>query len=329
MVLLALLVSIGVAAVFNRGIIMTVALVSVIKVADTLSEFFSAPLQKYHAAPRIFWAYLASAVLGSAVTGAALVVTRDLNIALAGLAGTSLFVALVLMLWPARVLTGRHEPTSDATGAPRAARNAILRAGFPMGVAGAILALVSSMPQYFLARDHGPSTVAYFVVLLYIFAIVDIFSGTLTQAWIPRARQALARTTEDDRFHFLKSVLVTTGWWTLALAPLAVLGLWIMSLLLPIVFGAGYTLTLTEALPLLVGILVLPATHFGGTAVAVQNFYVHGITLSITSATISLLACLALVPSLGTSGALWAISLAYASRGLIAIAILYPRRGQR
>ena len=193
-----------------------------------------------------------------------------------------------------------------------------------MGVAGAILALVSSMPQYFLAKDHGESTVGYFVVLLYIFAIVDIFSGTLTQAWIPRARQALKRTTDGDAFHFFKATMVTTAWWTLALTPLALAGLWVMSVLLPVVFGPSYTLTLEVAAPLAFGIIVLPATHFGGTAVAVHNFYVHGITLSITSASVSLLACLALVPAFGTAGALWAIALAYATRGLISIGILYP-----
>lgn len=320
----ALLLSVGIVFVFNRDLLVTVTLVAVVKVADTLSEFFSAPLQKYHAAPRIFLAYLASAVLGSGVTGVALVVTQQLDIALAGLACTSLFVALVLMLWPARRLTAQHENAAHSALLPRLDRTSILRAGFPMGVAGAILALVSSMPQYFLARDHGEATVGYFVVLLYIFAIVDIFSGTLTQAWIPRARQARQLTTVSDPFHFFKATVATTAWWTLALAPLAVAGLWIMSLLLPVVFGPGYELTLTVAAPLLFGILVLPATHFGGTAVAVHNFYVHGITLSIASASVSLLACLALVPIFGTAGALWAISLAYGARGVIAIVILYP-----
>lgn len=329
MAFLAILVSIGVGFVFNRDLLATVALVAIIKLADTLSEFFSAPLQKYHAAPRIFWAYLVSAVLGSAVTGAALVMTESLNIALAGLASTSLFVAFVLMLLPARLLATRHEKTAHSTLTLRADRLFILRAGLPMGVAGAILALVSSLPQYFLAKDHGASAVGYFVVLLYVFAIVDIFSGTLTQAWIPRARESLQATRVDNRFHFLISVLKTTAWWTLALAPLAVLGLWIMSMVLPIVFGPSYTLSFEEAIPLAFGILVLPATHFGGTAVAVQNFYVHGITLSIASATISLLACIALVPSFGTTGALWAISLAYASRGIMALVILYPRHTMR
>ncbi|WP_104135637.1 MULTISPECIES: lipopolysaccharide biosynthesis protein [unclassified Cryobacterium] len=320
----ALLLSMGIAFVFNRDLLVTVTLVAVVKVADTLSEFFSAPLQKYHAAPRIFWAYLASAVLGSGVTGAALVFTQQLDVALAGLAGTSLFVALVLMLSPARRLTALHETDVHRAILRRLDRTAILRAGFPMGVAGAILALVSSMPQYFLAKDHGEATVGYFVVLLYIFAIVDIFSGTLTQAWIPRARQARQLTTANDPYHFFKAAMASTGWWTLALAPLAVAGLWIMSILLPVVLGPGYELTLTVAVPLAFGIIVLPATHFGGTAVAVQNYYVHGITLSIASASVSLLACLALVPTFGTAGALWAVSLAYGARGVIAIVILFP-----
>ncbi|WP_166784041.1 lipopolysaccharide biosynthesis protein [Cryobacterium suzukii] len=326
MIALAFLVSVGVALVFNRDLTLTVALVSVIKVADTLSEFFSAPLQKYHSAPRIFWAYLISAILGSAVTGLALVYTRDLDIALAGLAGTSLFVALALMWVPAQRLAHHREDAAfPALSRVREDRKTIIRAGFPTGVAGAILALVSSMPQYFLARDHGESAVGSFVVLLYIFAIADIFSGTLTQAWIPRARESLRRTTESRPLFFLQSVLKATGWWTLVLVPVAIFGLLLMSLLLPVVFGSGYSLSFAEAVPLAVGILVLPATYFGSTAVAVQNFYVHGLTLGIAAAGVSLMTCLVLVPPFGAAGALWAVALAYGGRGVVAIAILYPR----
>ncbi|TFD50809.1 hypothetical protein E3T55_08405 [Cryobacterium frigoriphilum] len=324
MVAAAVIVSVGVALVFNRDLIVTVTLVAVIKVADSLSEFFSAPLQKYDAARRIFWAYLTSAVLGSAVTGVALALTRDLDVALAGLAATSLFVAIFLMGFPARRLVRGREGDAHALLAPAQDRRRILRAGLPMGVAGAILALVSSMPQYFLARDHGEGVVGYFVVLLYVFAIVDIFSGTLTQAWIPKARLALENT-DGDHFRFLRSTLVTTGWWSLVLMPLAIIGLVIVSLLLPIVFGPEYVLSFAVALPLFVGIVVLPSTHFGGTAVAVQNFYVHGITLSIGSALVSLIACSVLIPGFSAAGALWAISLAYAARGVFAFVILYLR----
>ena len=324
MVAAAVMLSVGVAFVFNRDLLLTVTLVAIIKVADSLCEFFSAPLQKYYAARRIFWAYLTSAVLGSVVTGIALAVTRDLDVALAGLAVTSLFVAIFLMWLPAQRLVRGREGDGHSLLAPALDRKRILLAGLPMGVAGAILALVSSMPQYFLARDHGESTVGYFVVLLYIFAIVDIFSGTLTQAWIPKARQVLENI-DRNHFRFLRSTLVTTGWWSLVLMPLAVIGLIIASVLLPIVFGPEYTLSFEVALPLFVGIVVLPATHFGGTAVAVQNFYVHGITLSIASALVSLIACSALIPQFGAAGALWAITVAYSARGVLAFVILYTR----
>lgn len=324
MLVLALIVSVAVALIFTPDVTLTVALVAAIKGADAMSDLFSGPMQKYRSAPRIFLGYLLGALAASAVTGAALALTGSLDVALAGLMLTSVLTAAVLMGRPARQLTMRHEDSGHSRLRPREDRRAILRAGFPMGLATAILALVSSMPQFFLAHTHGEAAVGFFAVLLYVLAIVDIFSGTLTQTWIPKARRALQDHEAAPR-RFLSAVAGTAAWWTLAFVLAAILGLWIAGFLLPLVFGAHYQIGLSEMLPLGVSVALLPAVHFSSTAIVVRNFWTHGVVLGIVAATVSLAACAALIPAFGAVGALWATAAALAARALAGFSILYRR----
>ena len=321
---LAFVASLVAALIFTPGVTLTVALVAAIKAADAMSDIFSGPMQKYRNAYRVFVAYFIGALAGSAVTATALALTGLLDAALAGLLVISVFTAIVLMGFPARRLTMRHEDTAHARLHPQEDRRAILRAGLPMGVAGAILALVSSMPQFFLARSYGEAVVGVFAVLLYVLAVVEIFTGSLTLTWIPRARRAL-KDHENDLHRFFKLVAATAGLWTLAFIPAAVLGLWVMSLVLPAVLGPHYTIRIEEALPLALGVILLPAVHFSGTAIAVRNFWVQGVAVSVAAATASLVACVVLVAPLGVAGGLWATASAFAARAVLSFAILYRR----
>jgi O-antigen/teichoic acid export membrane protein len=326
----ALLVSVALTPLFSPALILTVALVAAIKVGDALVDLLSGPLQKYHLAPRILLASTASAILGSAVTATTLVLTGSLEAALAGLAFSSTVVVVTLLWIPSVRLTRAREDATHASVTPREDRKAILLAGLPTGFSAATLALVSSMPQFFLAASHGTAVVGHFAVLLYVIALVDIFAGTLAQAWIPRARESLAAV-NGHQSDFVRIALKTTFKWMLALAPLAVIGLWVMSALLPVLFGANYTLSLEMAVPLACTIIVLPVAHFGGISVAVKNYYFHGITLSVAAAAISFVGCLLLVPPFSITGALWSTALAFASRGVVSFGILalHARRDDR
>lgn len=323
---LACVASLGASLIFTPNVTLTVALVAAIKAADSMSDIFSGPMQKYRSAYRVFIAYFIGALAGSAVTATALALSGLLDAALAGLLLVSLVTAVVLMGIPARRLTMRHEDAVHSRLLPQEDRRAILRAGLPMGVAGAILALVSSMPQFFLARSHGEAVVGVFAVLLYVLAVVEIFTGSLTQTWIPRARGALQEHEADLR-RFFRMVMTTAGLWTLVFIPAAIVGLWVMSLLLPAVFGPHYRLGFEEAVPLGLGVVLLPAVHFSNIAIVVRNFWGHGIALSVAAATASLVACLLLVPVLGVAGGLWATALAFAARAVVAFVILYRRSG--
>lgn len=327
--LIMLAVAIGLSCtasvIFHPDLFLIVVLVSLVKVADSLTELLSGPMQSYARAGGIVWGNAVSAALGSVTTGVLLVLTHDLNIALAGLAASSLIAVCAMMGLPAWRLTREREHSEHSQLPVRQDWLFIFRAGLPTGLAGAIVTLVSSLPQFFLARDHGIALVGSFAVLLYFFAIVDIFAGTLSQAWITAARQALA-VAGSNRHGFVAFAFKATVRWSIIFVVLAVVGVWLASIVLPIVFGPQYTVSFAEAVPLAAAIAVLPLAHFGGTALAVQNFYVHGITVGVSSAVVCLALCALLIPSLGISGALWATGVAYGARGLTAFTILGFRR---
>lgn len=327
--LIMLAVAIGVsclaAVLLHPELLITVILVALVKVADSLTELFSGPMQGYQRAGGIVWGNAVSAALGSIATGILLITTRDLNIALLGLAASSLVVVCIFMGVPAWRLARQHEHSEHSQLPFRQDWRFIFRAGLPTGLAGSIVTLVSSMPQFFLARDHGVALVGSFAVLLYCFAIVDIFSGTLTQAWITSARRVITAT-ETGAPRFVAFAARATARWTVVFIGMAVVGVWLASLVLPLIFGRQYTVSLAEAVPLAAAIAFLPLAHFGGTALAVQNFYVHGITVGVASALVCLVLCAVLIPPLGISGALWATGVAYGARGITAFIILYFRK---
>lgn len=319
MILLAIIVSLVFGLVFTPAAVLTVALVALIKAADAFSDLLAGVFQRYHRSAWIFMAYLGGALLGSAATAFALAITRELNVALGGLAVTSLLTAIVFLGLTARRLVALHEDSSHQELSPAQDRRSILRAGLPTGVAASILALVASMPQFFLAQSHGSAPVGHFAVLLYVVALADIFTGTLTQTWIPTARAALAG---DRTAALLRTVTRTTGWWTAIFLPVTVTGLVLTWFALPILFGKDYTLDLGQAVPLAVCVLLFPAVHFSGTSIVVHNLYTHNLGLSLIVLAVCFVACLAFIPPASIAGALWATAAAEAGRAAAGYGLL-------
>lgn len=318
---LALVASVAVALVAAPRIVIVVALVAVIKSVDVLSDLFAAPLQRFHRAGSVFVGFLATAVIGSLVVSAVLAATRSLEAALAALAVANVVVGLVGLGLPARSTLARHADSEAYVHTVGADHVVILRVGVMTGVSAVMLALVPTLPQYFLAGLRGPDAVGYFAVVAYLLAIADIFTGTLSQAWIPHSRRAF-EAEGRSRGEFLRTVSRTIARWVVIYLPGAGLALWCASGLLPLTFGPEYILPLEVALPLWVAIAVLPVLHFGGIAVTVRNLYAHNITLSAASAATALVACASLVPTFGVAGALWATAAALVARAAAAVVIL-------
>ena len=306
----AYLVTVAIAAVFVPQILTTVALVAAVKLADSVSDLLSAPMQLFHRPELIAAAYAGLAAVGTAVVWSLLAVFRSLDIALAGLLLVSIATAVAMAAPTRRLLIANHTPRN---GGPRDAFETLIRAGLPTGVSWSLLSLVSTVPQYFLAWSHEKASVGLFAILLYIVAAVELFMNALTQAWIPQGRALHARSARDP-VRFTRSVAVFAAWWTAAFVPIAIIGVWVASLLFPILFGAQYQISLAAAVPIVLCVVALPAVFFGSMALSIQNRYTHGLALGISAAAVSVAACAVLIPAFGVPGALWATFLAYLTR---------------
>jgi O-antigen/teichoic acid export membrane protein len=319
----AFLVGVAVALFFPPDIALSIVLVAAVKFMDSLSDLFSAPLQKYNAAHQITRGYLVGAVLGSAVVALALWQTRSLNVALLSLLAVSTIVAMLLMWPPAHRLVKRAE-IHVAPSPRRLELRSIVRAGLPTGASWAMLSLVSTTPQYFLAPTHGAADVGRFAVILYVLAAVELFLNALSQSWIPTARSLWATSAVVRRFaHAVARVSIR---WTAIFVPLSIVGAIATWVLLPLIFGPAYSLTLKELIPLALCVLSTPSVFFGAIGLTVRNLYTEGIVLSTCAAIASVVVCALAVPGFGVAGALWATFFAYVVRSTAAFVILYRSR---
>ncbi|MCL2454411.1 MAG: hypothetical protein FWD18_03805 [Micrococcales bacterium] len=292
--------------------VLTLLLVGVAKMADMFADTLTGPLQLTDRIPRVFGAAVATVVVTVGVAATIMFATRSLNLALAGLAVSAVLATFVVMYLPVRkvgVSTGLWSEGS-------ATRRTIVMAGLPSGVTVAAIALVSTMPQYFLTPWHGPAVAAHFAVLLYLYALADLATGAAAQAWIPTARRRLV----DGA---LRSELVRTILrWTAVYIPGTAVGMVLAAWALPVVFPKDYTLGLAQAVPLGLAIVALPFAFFSMISVSVLNRYAHGLTLSISSTLVALVLCAVLIGPLGMTGAAWALVGAVLTRGVVAFIIV-------
>lgn len=328
---LALVISIGIAFFTSPQLLITIFLVSLIKTNDAFGELLSGPLQKYGKPDLIFWGYGSAALLGTVSVAILLSMGMNLNIALGALVLTSFATTLGLMARKSNSLANSRVPKTKAHElSQRSQLTLILKAGLPTGLAASVLSLVITIPQYQVAVSSGNSAVGYLAVMLYGLAIVDIFLGTLTQAWIPRA-QELLHISQSDQKAFGKGVVKSILLWSTLMIPAATLGVFLMSLTFPPLLGQEFSIPFGIALPLCVAIILSPAQHFAGVGLVVKNFYFRSIVPSVLSA-ITATICgfiFVVVMNFSVSGALWAIAIALAVRGSSTLFMVLNKEEQR
>ncbi|MGX5695898.1 lipopolysaccharide biosynthesis protein [Agromyces soli] len=325
---LALVAAVLFCAVGTPQLTLVVLLAAFMKVADAYSDFLSGPLQRHGRTFTVFIASLVAATVVSLIAAIVVALTRQLVPTLLALATTSLFTCYLLLFRPARSVSREAQSTTVLAPSSREIRR-IFWAGLPLGISMSLMSLISTVPQYVVTASFGAAETARLAVLLYVFALADIVTGVVSQAWIPHAQEQLYR--ESPRASVLTVSRRALVKWTLIYIPVTIGGLFVAAWLVPIVFGHAYTLSLAEAVPLGLAIIVLPSAHFMATAVAIKNAYVHTLTLAIGSTVLSLGACLVLIPQLGIAGAFWALFVAVASRAIIATSVLalHERSGRR
>ena len=316
--LFAIVGSLSLGLCISPKIELTIFLVSIWKCIDATSELCSAPLQKMHRPESIFYAYLVSALGSSLLVALLLINFKNLNIALTAIIVISGLSTYLLMWRNTRVLISRSDDqliSEQGSNSGLSNWKRIVKAGVPLGFSTSVLALMLTVPQYQLSAAYGPSQVGYLAVVLYALAVVDIFLGTLTQAWIPKA-QSIAELHSGDSYQFTKKVMVNVGIWTAVVIPLALIGVSIMSVLMPLFLGKSYELTWEISLPLLICIVLSPAQHFTGVSLVVRNLYGQSLIPSLLGVGASALSGIYLIPEYSASGALWSISIGLATRGI-------------
>lgn len=323
-VVLALLVVTLVAAIGLPDLLGVMLFVGLLKTADAFSDFLSGSLQRRHRSRTVLIGSLIYAVAASVAAAAMLGVTRRLEPTILVVAMISLLAMYMCFYRPARSLIA-SSPIGlvSQRGVPR-----ILAAGVPLGLTTAILSLISTFPQYVITATDGVAETARFAVLLYVYALADLVTGTLAQAWIPTAQRELLNGTGTRTLWLaLRSALR----WTLFYVPLVFIGLLLVGIFFPGVFGPNYTLTIGEAIPLGLAILALPVAHFTVAAVAIENHYMPSLVLAGTSAVVAVVGCLVLIPMIGVTGAFVALFASVVARALTAVGILvwFLRTGSR
>lgn len=322
-VMLALVAATVFGLVGAPALSVVVLLAGLTKIADAFSDFLSGPLQRHGRSLVVFAASLAAAVIVSAGTAIVLFVTRDLVPSLLALAVLSLASAYLFLFRPASRVSREAEATRAHVPSTRARLRRIVLAGLPLGIGMSVMSLISTVPQYVVTASFGEAETARLAILLYVYALADIVTGVVSQAWIPHAQAHVGRST--GRNPILRVSVRGALVWTLVYVPVTVGGLFLSAWLIPIVFGSAYTLSLSEAIPLGLAVLLLPSAHFLATAVSIRNDYAHALALAVGSTMLSIGASLILIPQLGIAGAFWALLAAVAARAVIAVGILAVR----
>lgn len=287
----ATIISVVFSAVIFSGALIATILVSLFKWSDVYTELYAGSLQHTHQTRRLAY----SAVLGSAfvavVTAIAVVLTKNLAISLVVLAVSGWVFSLGMKL----------ATTQDHARSLSIDVNSVFKFGLPLGLAGAVASLSSTIPQYRVASTLGDSEVGVLAVLLYAYALTDLFSGAYGQAWIPRLKSMLHR--QSQRQLTIKVGVLSS----LVMIPVATLGLVLFSWAAPLVFGPHVILTLKEAVPLLVAVSLLPLAHVIGMTLFTRMHYNQTLIMMSASAIATALIAFLVVPQLGIAGALWSV----------------------
>lgn len=318
-VILAVLISVAISAVTSPKLVLTVFLVALIKTNDAFSELLSGPLQKYGKPNLIFWAYGTTAFIGTVSIAVLLYLGCSLNFSLGILAFISVSITAAILLRKSIGLEKNQTKNAFHLGISRNEEySRILKAGLPTGIAASILSLVITIPQYQVAASAGTADVGYLATLLYGLAVVDIFLGTLTQAWIPRAQELLHLSAEEANA-FGKGLLKSVLLWSALMVPAAIVGVFLMAVIFPPLLGSEFKLSISVAIPLCVAIVLSPAQHFAGVGLVVKNHYFRSVVPSALAAGTAAIAGYVLIEMLKLScqGALWAIAIALAVRGTV------------
>lgn len=258
-------------------------------------------------------------VAGSATASAVVVhlaLNHSHNAGLALTANAALVAVASAGLW---VKVWRSEVSAEGLTYPTpGAVHALLWSGLIVGTSNALLSLLASVPQFFVAAVMSTADVSRYAVLLYVIVFGEMIMNAVSQAWLPSARRVLE---DADHKSFIAYLYRSIRHWTALFAVLAVLLPAMGVLLVPAVFGSFYQFSGVEAVALGVSIAILPSLFGAALAVSLMNRYRQGLGTSLVAVALSVVGCALLVPVLGTAGALIVNAVGLLVRALASLTI--------
>ena len=282
-------------------LISSVGAVAIYKWADLFTELYAGQLQRDSKTARLLWISVVGAVL---VSGAAVIVQ------ISGLPYVTLVWTLPITgLLSAAIFFWFTSETPSPTPI-RVKVGTVFRMGTPLGLAGGIAVFASATPQYFVAAFYGPELVGILAVVLYLYALSDLFGAAFGQAWVHRIQEIDSYSAQIS--FVLKIGLITTA----VMLPISAVGVWAFSQIVPSIFGSNLVVSSELGLPLALSITLMPMAHLIAMALFVRFAYRQGLIMMMTNAVVVALASILFIPSFGLVGAMWAVFCGVLSRTL-------------
>lgn len=264
--------------------------VAIYKWGDLFTELFAGELQRDFKTGKLLFVSISSGAVLVAAAYFLSILKLPFQIFLTGIGIAGILSALIFKF---SIGTSRSESNSKVSQT--------LKLGLPLGLAGAIGTLMSTTPQYFVAAFYGPELVGVLAVILYVFSLADLFGAAYAQAWVHKIKE---RDSAKGQIRFALKIGVISSF---IFIPISIIGVWLFSMIAPLIFGIGFIVTLSEALPLVIAVSLLPLVHMVSIALLVRIAYKQSLFIMLASAISVVILSTMLVPTLGITGALLSV----------------------
>jgi len=281
-----------------EGVLGVVALVSLSKLTESLSEVGYGQMQKHERLDLVSRSLMIRGLVSLAAMAVTLYFFRSLVAAL----GTQLVVwGIVLALHD---LPGvRRWQTVRPRFDSRTLRSLFWLA-LPLGIVAGLNSLGTQVPRYAIEHFGGQRELGFFAAIASLGLVVNLITVALSQSAMPRLSLLYARGAYGRFARLLfRLMALGAGMGLLGVIGAAVLG----KPFLQIVYTSEYTPYANVLVVTMASTGVLAAFTFVGTAVAAaRQFAVQSVIHVAKVATIGA-ACLLLIPRLGILGAAWSV----------------------
>jgi O-antigen/teichoic acid export membrane protein len=291
-----------------------ILLVGMAKGCEAISDIFYGLLQQHERMDRIAISMVLKGVISLFVFAGGLWVSGSL---IGGVAGLALVWAAVLLTYDMR--SGRLILFASAKARiaarwdlPTLRRLALLT--LPLGLSAMLVSLVANVPRYFVERSEGLAGLGVFVALVYIMQAGGIVVNALAQSATPRLAKFYAQANAAAFVRLLSSLLLIGTALGVGVVLAAVLG---GREILTVLYRAEYATRVDVFVWVMIATwLSFLASFLGYSLSATRHFRIQPFVYSF-ELLLTLVACLALVPSFGILGAAWAMCLAMAFQTVV------------